>query len=289
MSRPLVSQLWSCLEASPARPPAVQAGLVCGFLESVLDAGALQLERLGHVGRVRSKSAARDLVTETDVACERMLVARLRELAPDHAIEAEEEVHDAARDAAGSGLRWFIDPLDGTVNFVHGLASFGISAALYDGPTPLFGVVHAPRLGETFIAARGAGAWLAAGGLPPQRLAVSSTDTLGEAVLGTGFPYRRGELAHSNLENFGRFFYDVRDLRRMGSAALDLACVAAGRLDGFWELHLAPHDVAAGALLVREAGGLVSDADGGDAWLRDGHIVAAGPGLAAAIRERIRH
>jgi myo-inositol-1(or 4)-monophosphatase len=106
-------------------------------------------------------------------------------------------------------------------------------------------------------------------------------------VLATGFPYRRGELEHSNLENFGRFFYDIRGVRRMGSAAIDLAFVAAGRLDGYWELHLSPHDVAAGTLLVREAGGLVTDARGGDDWLRGGSIVAAGPGVHEAIRERV--
>ena len=104
-----------------------------------------------------------------------------------------------------------------------------------------------------------------------------------------GFPYRRGELEHDNLENFGRFFYSVRGLRRMGSAAMDLAYTAAGRFDGFWELHLAPHDVAAGALLVREAGGLVTDADGGEDWLRGGHIVAAPAGLHAEILGRVQH
>ncbi len=263
----------------------VERALAEAVLGAAQAAGELQLARLG-TARPRSKSIARDLVTEVDVASERLIVERLRAAAPGTAIEAEEET----RDAAAPGLRWFVDPLDGTVNYVHQLPCFGVSIALYDGLTPLFAVVHAPRLGETFAAAAGAGAWAqSVGSGGPRRLEVAATETLAEAVLGTGFPYRRSELAHSNLENFQRFFHDVRDLRRMGSAALDLAFVAAGRLDGFWELHLAPHDVAAGALLVREAGGEVTDADGGEDWLRGGHIVAAPAPLAALIRPRLRH
>ena len=115
----------------------------------------------------------------------------------------------------------------------------------------------------------------------------SETRDLADAVLATGFPYRRGELEHSNLENFCRFFHEVRGMRRMGSAALDLAFVAAGRLDGFWELHLSPFDVAAGAALVLEAGGVVTDARGGQEWLRGGSIVAGPWELAAQMRGRI--
>jgi len=253
------------------------------------EAGALLLGHFGRVDRagVRTKSAARDLVTAADVESERAIVARLRAAFPGDAIEAEEEVCDAASGpggAAGQQRRWFVDPLDGTVNFVHGIPAFAVSIALYDGEGPLAAVVHLPRLEETFTAARGAGA--RRDGAP---IRVSETDVLGEAILATGFPYRRNELARNNLENFNRFFLDVRGMRRMGSAAMDLAYVAAGRLDGFWELHLAPHDVAAGALLVREAGGTVRDADGGEDWLRGGHIVAANGALFEAIRARVRH
>ncbi len=248
--------------------------------EAALEAGEILLTHFGHLeaSEIGTKGVARDLVTAADLASERLLVARLRAAFPDHAIEAEEEVCDSASDRP----RWFLDPLDGTINFVHRLPCFAVSMGLYSGGVPEVAVVHAPRLGETFHATRGGGAWQG-----ERRIAVSDKESLGESILATGFPYRRNELAHSNLENFNRFFYDVRGLRRMGSAAVDLAYVADGRLDGFWELHLAPHDVAGGALLVREAGGVVTDADGGEDWLRGGHIVASGAGIHAAIRERV--
>lgn len=248
------------------------------------DAGAVLMEHLGQLTatQVSSKRIERDLITAADLASERLIVERLRAAFPEDAIEAEEEVQDAPR-AAGE-RRWFVDPLDGTINFVHQLPCFAVSLALYAGGRPEVAVVHAPRLGETFTAVRDGGAHL--NGVP---IGVTRTARLAEAIVATGFPYGRGELEHSNLENFGRFFYDVRGLRRMGSAAIDLCYVAAGRFDGYWELHLAPHDVAAGALIVREAGGLVTDADGGEDWLRGGHIVAAGPALHETIRERLIH
>ncbi len=258
------------------------SGLLAVAEDAARRAGALLLDSLGklHSSQITTKSSARDLVTEADVAAERLLVAALRDACPSFHIEAEEEVVDP--DGEELVPRWFLDPLDGTVNFVHGLPCFAVSMGLLVGSEPQLAVVHLPRLGETFTAIRGGGAFL-----DGRRLHVSSAATLGDCVLATGFPYRRGELEHSNLENFGRFFYDIRGVRRMGSAAIDLAYVAAGRLDGYWELHLSPHDVAAGALLVREAGGLVTDAHGGDEWLRGGSIVAAGPAVHEAIRERV--
>ncbi len=244
---------------------------------------------LGHFGRidraeVTSKTAARDLVTVADVAAERELVTRLRRAFPDHAIEAEEEVHDAL-DTPGDAARprWFLDPLDGTVNFVHGIPVFSVSMALYVGTEPLVAVVHAPKLGETFTARRGGGAFL-----DGRRIRVSDCARLADAVLATGFPYRRNELANNNVANFDELILRIRGIRRMGSAAVDLAYVAAGRLDGYWELHLAPHDVAAGALLVREAGGIVRDIAGGEDWLRGKNVVAAGAGVFEDLRERVR-
>ncbi len=245
-------------------------------------AGEVLLEHFGTIDRadVRSKTASRDLVSKADVAAERVLVARLRRAFPGHAIEAEEEVRDAP-DALRP--RWFLDPLDGTVNFVHGIPVFSVSVGLYMGNSPLVGIVHAPKFGEMFTARLGGGAHLNG-----RLIRVSTCDGLADAVLATGFPYRRNELANNNVANFDALILEIRGIRRMGSAALDLAYVAAGRFDGYWELHLEPHDVAAGALLVREAGGIVRDVSGGEDWLRGKNVVASGAGIFEALRARVR-
>ncbi|QDV07390.1 Inositol-1-monophosphatase [Planctomycetes bacterium Poly30] len=284
------------------RPHAtVPTAAVRAALFAAIRAGDLQLSSLGRLrgSEVRTKSSMRDLVTDVDLGSERLIVEALRAATPDFTVEAEEEAADAKSEAP----RWIVDPLDGTVNYVHGIPMFAVSIGLHllgpDGGSnttrPLFGVVHAPRLGETFVAVEGRGSFCLTsqagapdGPVDVARLRVSRPDGLADAILATGFPYRRNELEHSNLENFNAFFYDVRGVRRLGAAALDLAYVAAGRLDGFWELHLGPHDMAAGALLVREAGGEVTDCGGGDTWLRSGHLVAGHAPLAAAIRERVR-
>lgn len=240
---------------------------------AALDSGELLLSYLGRLdpARMGRKSSARDLVTEADVASERVLVERLRASFPSHSIQAEEEVRDAADPTRP---RWYLDPLDGTVNFVHGLPAFCVSMGLFLGKEALVGIVHAPVLGETFVAHRGGGTHVIdrAGRRTPCR--VRPTTSLGEAVVATGFPYRRNELSNNNLANFNAVYPRVRGIRRFGAAALDLAWVAAGRLDAFWEQHLGAHDVAAGIVLVREAGGVVRDLDGGDDQLESGHIVA---------------
>jgi len=225
-------------------------------------------------GRAPRMKGLRDPVTAADVASERLLVERLRAAVPGAAVVAEEEVHERA----GAGLAWYVDPLDGTVNFAQAHPFFAVSLALYRGPEPLLAVVHAPRLGETFAARAGGGATL--NGTP---LSVSGTTRLIDAVLGTGFAYRRNELPDDNVRHVADFVLQVRDLRRCGSAALDLAYVAAGRLDGFWEPHLNPWDVAAGALLVREAGGRVTDMRGGGDWLHGRSILAAPAALHDAM------
>lgn len=253
------------------------------------EAGALLEARFGRLGSgdVSAKSTRRDLVTRTDVEVEQLLVKRIRAAHPTHAILAEEQTRESG------ALIWHVDPLDGTVNFVHGLPFFCVSIALYEGKTPLIAVVHAPLLHETFVAAAGSGARVLRtdGGQDSTTngadLNVSTTTDLMDAVVGTGFPYRRNELPNGNLGNFARVFPHVRGVRRMGSAALDLAFCAAGRLDAFWELHLESHDLAAGALLVREAGGLVTDVDGGDDWLARGDLCAGPPALVAALRRHV--
>ena len=258
---------------------ALSAGLEAGQL---LSGYSVRLEQRPDFGDQAqwTKSSGRDLATEADVAAERALVARLREAFPDHAIEAEEEVVDAGH--RREGARWFLDPLDGTINFVHNLPAWCVSLALYVDGVPEVGVIHAPKLGETFHAVRGRGAFLNG-----QPLRVSEPAGLLDCVLATGFPYRRGELGNDNRGNFNDLFYDIRGIRRMGSAAIDLAFTAAGRLDGYWELHLKSHDVAAGALLVREAGGLVTDVDGGESWLDGRSILAAGPRVHGLLQERL--
>jgi myo-inositol-1(or 4)-monophosphatase len=253
-------------------------------------AGEIHLAYFGQIARegITRKSSVRDMVTRADVESERAIVRALRTAFPEHAIEAEEEV----RDAADERPRWFVDPLDGTTNFVHELPAFAASIALYSGGRPEVAVVHAARLGETFHAVRGGGAWLGSDLASARRLHVSAATELSESVLATGFPYKRNELRaqgiEDNLGNFGRVYYEVRGLRRMGSAAIDLAYVAAGRFDAFWELHLSPHDVAAGALLVEEAGGVVSDLAGASDWLRGGSILAGPRELCARLRPLLR-
>jgi myo-inositol-1(or 4)-monophosphatase len=259
-------------------------------LAAAMEAGAILTEFAGKLSErpdfggeaTWTKSSKRDLATAADVASERSIVARIREAYPEHAIEAEEEVCDQGD--ARKGPRWFVDPLDGTINFVHGLPAYCVSIGFYIDGEPAVSVVHLPRLGETFHAIRGQGTFLNG-----SRISVSDASQLSESVLATGFPYRRGELKEDNLSNFSGLFYDIRGIRRMGSAAVDLAYTAAGRLDGYWELHLSSFDVAGGVLLVREAGGIVTDADGGEDWLHGGHIIAAGPAVHAALLGRITH
>jgi myo-inositol-1(or 4)-monophosphatase len=243
--------------------------LLAFAVETARSAGEVVLGHADFVPRQAPKlKGIRDPVTEADLASERHIVTALRERCPEMAIFAEEET----RDELGDGPTWYVDPLDGTVNFSQCLPFFAVSIALYVGGEPLVGVVHAPRLGETFAASAGGGTTLNG-----QPVRVSAKTALIDSVLATGFAYRRHELEDDNVGHFQDFVLDVRGMRRAGSAALDLAYTAAGRLDGYWEPHLNAFDVAAGALLVREAGGLVTDMQGGSAWLHGGSI-AAGPG-----------
>ncbi len=225
---------------------------------------------------VHSKSAARDLVTAADLAAERVIVDALHEAFPQDGILAEES---GGQDTDAEYV-WCVDPLDGTTNFVHSLPMFGVSMARLRAGKPDLAVVYLPRLEECFTAAAGVGAQL--NGKPIQ---VSSTTELGQSLLATGFPYRRQFLLDNNLENFNRLFLNQRGVRRMGSAAADLAYVACGRLDAFWELHLQPYDVAGGGLLVAEAGGLTETIVAGGDWVFGRNVIAGPPALVAALRE----
>jgi myo-inositol-1(or 4)-monophosphatase len=211
-----------------------------------------------------------DWVTSVDLASERAIKGYLAAQAPEVPFRGEE------LGGAVSGLRWVVDPVDGTTNFVHGFWAVGVSVALVDGSVPLIGAIGAPFLGEVWHAAAGEGAvWVRDDGVAvPCRV---STREVGQAV-GTGFPFRRKERLPRYLRTMEAALSRFEDLRRPGAACLDLAWVACGVFDGFFELGLAPWDVAAGGLLIREAGGVVSDWGGGDGWL-DGDILAGSPGV----------
>jgi len=222
-----------------------------------------------------------DMVTVADRVSETHIKDRIRAAFPDHVIVAEESSPGDVG-AAVDVPRWYVDPLDGTTNFVNGLPVFGVSIACWQGDVPQAAVVHAPYLGETWRAARGQGAFLG-----DRRLHVTGVDQLEDAVIATGFHYDRKTQKANNVGNFNNLILEVRGLRVNGSAALDLAYVAAGRLDGFWEAYLGTWDVAAGILLVKEAGGRVTDFTGGNDSLCGGSIVAAGPVLHGRILERL--
>lgn len=236
------------------------------------EAGALLLERFGRLsaGEIE-RSGRRDVSTAADRGAEELIERRLRRLFPDHRVLGEEAVKEGrAVLAPAPGPTWIVDPLDGTVNFVQGIPFFCVSIGLVQDGRPVLGVVHAPALGQTFLGAPGSGAF--EGDRP---ISVSATPFLEESVVATGFAYDRNELADTNLDNFVTLGMRVRGMRRLGAAALDLAYVASGRLDAFWELHLKPWDVAAGAALIRAAGGRVTDQRGGEDWLFGRHLVAS--------------
>ncbi len=231
-------------------------------IQTAREAGRVLAEKFGRALQVSNKGDI-DLVTESDLASEKLIVERIRSYYPRHAILAEESGASPAREGAGrssssssSDYKWIIDPLDGTTNYAHGYPVFCVSIALEHEGRIVVGVIYDPTRDELFAAERGEGATLNG-----RRIRVSETDDLNRALLCTGFPYdvrERGEFAR----HFTNFIMHAQAVRRDGSAALDLAYVACGRFDGFWEEGLRPWDVAAGTLLVEEAGGRVTHYDG---------------------------
>ncbi len=220
-----------------------------------------------------------DFVSEVDEAAEEAIISVLRDAYPDHGILAEES---GTRDAK-SDYVWVIDPLDGTTNFLHGFPQYCISIGLLHKGQPTQAVVYDPNRNELFTATKGVGAYL-----NDRRIRVSRTDKLEDALMGTGFPFR--EVGH--LDDYLRMFRNVTlatsGIRRPGAAALDLAWVACGRIDGFWEIGLSPWDMAAGALLVREAGGLIGDLDGNPGFLDSGRVVATNAKLFSAMLQLLK-
>jgi myo-inositol-1(or 4)-monophosphatase len=244
-------------------------------------AGDLLAAHYGTLRRVdarRKGGARRDLVSKADLESERFLL---------DGIPGEDDIlaEEGSSRERGAARRWVVDPLDGTVNFLHGLPFWCVSIAVVEEGRLAAAVVHAPELRQTFVATAGGGCRL--NGEPVE---VSPTAELAESILATGFAYRRNELADNNFDNFTTLGLRSAGIRRMGSAALDLAYVACGRLDGFWELHLEAWDIAAGALLVREAGGEVTDFRGSeqlDSILFSRTIVASNGLVHDAIRAQL--
>jgi len=242
---------------------------------AVREAGRYLKQNLG--GRVEaSYKGAVDLVTPFDVGAQEILVGRLAAAFPAHGFLAEEGL---AR-AGSSDCRWIIDPLDGTTNFAHAFPVFSVSAALECAGRPALGFVYDPMRDEMFRAEAGRGAFLNGAAVR-----VSGVSELGRSLLATGFPYDVRLSPINNLDHWGRFIVRAQAIRRCGSAALDLSYVACGRFDGFWELKLKPWDVAAGALMVSEAGGRVSDFEGREFTLDAPGIVATNGRIHPAILE----
>ncbi|MBL0010157.1 MAG: inositol monophosphatase [Nitrosomonas sp.] len=217
-----------------------------------------------------SKKSHSDYVSEVDGAAENAIIKVLLAAYPDHAILAEESGHQG--DQRNSEYQWIIDPLDGTTNFLHGFPKYSVSIAVKHKGVLSHAVVYDPTNNELFTASRGGGAFL-----NDRRIRVSKRTRLEDCLIGTGIPFR--DLTH--LEAYIAMFKDIiprtAGIRRPGSAALDLAYVATGRYDGFWEIGLAPWDMAAGCLLITEAGGLVGDLEGNETQLESGQILAGNP------------
>ncbi len=225
---------------------------------AVDEAGALLRARWRTAKRIRYKSVI-DLVTDTDRDAEALVLKRLQRTFPGHLVVGEEaSTGITLRRPPADRYVWYLDPLDGTTNFAHAHPHFAVSLALAHGADVLLGIVHDPLRGETFVATRGGGATLNG-----QPIRVSTVRSLNRALLGTGFPYDRQRRAAFYLRFLAAFMTRTQGIRRAGSAALDLSYVACGRLDGFWEWKLRPWDIAAGALLVVEAGGRTSNFLGG--------------------------
>lgn len=233
--------------------------------EVALEAGKLLMKHFRTNFAVSFKGDV-NLVTEVDVAAEKLIVSRLLDAFPDHTVLAEENHPDAPRGA----YTWIIDPLDGTTNYAHGFPVFCVSIGLEIEGEIEWGVVFNPNLNESFTARRCGGALLNG-----QRIHVSKTSSLSASLLATGFPYDIRTSEQNNLDYFRAFALRAQAVRRAGSAALDLSYVAAGRFDGFWELKLSPWDCAAGYLLIREAGGAVTNFKGGRGKIYDGEMVAS--------------
>ena len=251
---------------------AVRAARRAGAIinRAALDSGGLQ---------IRSKQA-NDFVTEVDRAAEAAIIDAVQKSYPDHAILGEES---GAIESAKQEYRWIIDPLDGTTNFIHGFPQYCVSIGVEHRGSLAHGVVYDPVRNELFTASKGRGAFL-----NDRRMRVSKCLKLQDALIGTGFPFKEMTRADLYLKQLRALMEKSSGVRRAGAAALDLAYVACGRLDAFWELGLMPWDMAAGVLLIQEAGGLVGDLDGDQGFMESGDLCAATPKIFSPLLQELR-
>ena len=271
----------SCFSA-PALLPAAYQSERAAAVRAAQRAARLIRARAGSVAREDvTEKAVHDYVTDADEEAQRRILDTLRAAFPSYEVLAEEGADEAAL-APSAGPRWIVDPIDGTTNFMHGLPPYAVSIALEVEAQSVVGVVLDVPAGELFTAVRGGGCFLNGA-----RVQVSQAEALSEALLATGFPYRAFGHVEPYLEVLGQFMRAAQGLRRSGSAAVDLAHVACGRYGGFFETGLHPWDVAAGALLVEEAGGRVTDYRGEGAPTFAGQILATDGRLHAAMREML--
>ncbi|PKN51227.1 MAG: inositol monophosphatase [Deltaproteobacteria bacterium HGW-Deltaproteobacteria-13] len=234
-------------------------------VDLALKSGALLKEKFSQTHEINYKGEI-NLVTEADKMSEDLIIEAISRNFPDHGVLSEES---PAINGTGK-LRWIIDPLDGTTNYAHGYPVFCVSIALENDGEVILGVVYDPMREEMFVAERGEGAYL-----NDKKISVSSIKNISRSLLATGFPYDIRESKDNNLDYFNTMAVNVQAIRRAGAAALDLAHLAAGRFDGFWELKLKPWDTAAGCLLVTEAGGTVSDIAGSEWHLQSPNLLAS--------------
>ncbi len=237
--------------------------------EAALASGDKIVEYLGHPGDVEFKRE-KDMVTKADRLSEEIIITKIRQDFPKHHILAEERGLVRGNGESEAEYTWVVDPLDGTTNFAHGVPMFAVSIGVIHSGVPVIGVVYNPVSKELFRAELGQGAFL-----NEEAISVSSVSSICHSLVGTGFPYDMEDEEDNNVRDFCRVVAEVQDVRRMGVASLDLAYVACGRFDAYWEPGLAPWDVAAGAVLVREAGGMATDYEGREFILENQQIVAS--------------
>mgnify|MGYP001550155180 CR=1 FL=1 len=244
-------------------------------------AGTALIRKMANLGGIKvEQKGFNDYVSEADLAAERAIISCIHKHYPDHAIQAEE-----SGVTGDSETVWIIDPLDGTTNYLHGFPVFAVSIGVQIKGRMEHGVVYDPLRQELFTASRGKGAYL-----DDHRIRVSGQTQLERSLIGTGFPFRQAEAeVEPYMQMLTRILRSTSGIRRPGAAALDLAYVAAGRLDAFWETGLKPWDLAAGTLLIREAGGIVSGLDGSENFFEPGHVLAGTPKIYAGLAKLCAH